>query len=200
MFKHRLTVAAWLPLCRQLPEMKYVSKRGRKRGMAKTAATIACEVHCHSHLSRLLGAIFLDRLATKDLLGYVTSRSKENIQRWGEQRKGYPVQPGTIANEIGAMGLAYRMAKLYGTRYIEACRDEEDRDREVARLKEQSGLKESVLAALEPVARNPGPDFATAKPDRTPRSRVLSTEEEIRYFKFAGTMAPEWFFNMARLA
>ena len=163
--KHRLTIAAWLPLCRKLPELNFVHKRGRRHGQPRAKSTLAADKIGHDHLSRLLGDVYLDRLGRKELKAYVAARRKEWIMRGGEPHVGHRVADGTIRNELSALSLALRLAKEYGQQFIEATRDSETEKKDVAALVSESGLKASTLAALKLVAMaNPNPKFSAEKP------------------------------------
>ena len=201
--KNRLTIAAWLPLCRKLPELNFVHKKGKRQGQPRAKSTLAADKIGHDHLSRLMGHVHLDRLGRKELKAYVAARRKEWIMRGGEPHIGHRVSDGTIRNELSGLSLALRLAKEYGQQYIEATRDEDSSKKELAALVSESGLKASTLAALKIVAMaSPNPKFSAEKPSAGKRERTLDEAEFTRYFAAAKNdeVCPPWFYRMAMLA
>jgi hypothetical protein len=110
-----MTLEKWLPICRTLPEMITVM-RGPHRGQPRRDGTKRDDPNLHQHLARLLGSRPLCELQQEDLKLYKDTRLSETIIKRGKVT-AFPVQPGTVRNELRAFRRAIDLAKKHATKY-----------------------------------------------------------------------------------
>jgi integrase len=116
-----MTLEKWLCICPTLPEMLTVTK-GRHKGQPRRDGTKKLDQNQHSHLTRLLGSKPVCDLNQDDLVTYRDTRLGETIlkrSKIGEAAKPtrFPVQPGTVGNELNALKRALDLAKKHGKKY-----------------------------------------------------------------------------------
>jgi integrase len=139
-----LTVAQWLPMCRELPEAKTKEKGQPRRSMENDA-------RMHAPLARNLGDKLLNRLTERDLETYVEIRRTQGIVRWGKETS-FKVADGTIRNELASLRRALKLAKKHG-KFVP------DPDLSFGRVMPEAGTRERLLSEDEQAAF-----LAAAKP------------------------------------
>jgi integrase len=132
-----LTVAQWLPMCRELPEAKTKDKGQLRRSVGNDA-------RMHAPLERNLGDKLLSRLSERDLENYVEIRRTQGIVRWGKET-AFKVADGTIRNELASLRRAIRLAKKHG-KFVP------DPELQFGRVMPEAGTRERLLNDDEQVA------------------------------------------------
>jgi integrase len=103
--ENAMTIAKWIPLCKQLPEM-CTKKNGQLR------RSLDRDNQLYAHIIRLMGGRQLAEISRADLETYKVKRGSETLFRCGKWTK-VPVSSGTIRNELAALRRVLNLARLH---------------------------------------------------------------------------------------
>jgi integrase len=103
--ENAMTIAKWMPLCEQLPEM-HTKKNGQPR------RSLDRDNQLYAHIIRLMGNKQLAEISRVDLEAYKKTRGSETLFRCGKWTK-VPVSSGTIRNELAALRRVLNLARLH---------------------------------------------------------------------------------------